>query len=682
MTAPFSQLGLALAALVFPLVVVTPRLAALARSLAAAAVDAPSAAFPPFDVNRRQDMAYFREDDPVGKQFRNGRPVRMSSWVQVKYGRFARRLNRFLRLQGEVVTIHFDEEVVPEEEFDLAGATVDCSVRDTGRWLRILTTQRTYTLTFGSSEEMHIWAHAFEFAVQHRFEDCYLLDNLIAEGTFSQIYTCHPVDAPDETYVVKRVKKRRHDEQALDWLQRERHINGLLDHQNVVQAVDMFSTADKDYLVFEYMAGGTLADLLKRRKKLPESYARVVMIQLCKALQYIHSKYVVHRDVQPANIFCSAPKFPMSIALGDFGLSNFVQDNRVNLDVLSSLVGTPPYISVDVVRKTKYGPSSDLWSVGVVLYEMLSGELPFTGRSDREKVEKIKAGVVKFDSPAWDNISNDAKGLVRQLLNVDPYKRISALGALNHAWVRRHAEYSLPVSSTGSLPTTLRPYSPPPSTSLGCVDTDLSVNKSVDGLRRSSGNPRMATSMSGFSRVPSSSTSSASRDMSTDRVEWGERPASSMGLFGGGPPPLMHHASSLSSGSGVTSAQQPRLQMTPSVRAITQKGLSRVHSDNPGRIAKLMSSNVMQKQLSLVFPYRRKLVVVARAFVAVFRLKALKHGHSATRHLSRLGQACIDDVDAMISKRKRALDELRSSRDTMSADLPHVIVAKPTAHPA
>lgn len=596
-------------------------------------------------------VADTNEDCP---EFRNGRPVRMAAWLHVKQSRFARRQTRFGKLYGEVLTFHTSESGEAVDSLDILHTHIEYTDREQKRSLRIITTRRTLTLTFASSEEAQIWAQSLRFAAEHRFEDCYRIENFMTEGTFSRIHFCRALDT-SEDFIVKIIKKRSYDIQALEWVQRERHVNSVLNHNNIVQAVDMFSTQEKDYIVFEYMRGGTLADLLKKRKKLPESYARNVMHQLFTALNYIHSNNVVHRDVQPANIFCSAHKFPMSIALGDFGLANFLSEKRVNPDVLTSMVGIPPYISVDIVRRVKYGLVADMWSAGVVLYEMLSGELPFKGETDREVVEKIKAGKVEFDSPCWDEISDDAKGLVRQLLQVDPYKRISALGSLQHRWIAAHIALSRPASSTTSLP-----VSSAPSLSI-FGDRDSPGNTSVEG-RQLSGNI-MPPSLSNFSRVASSTSSaSQSRDISTDKVDWCERQPSSMGM---GPP--MHHISSISSMSALPNVQ-PRLKMTPSVRAITRDGLQRVHSDNPYRIRQLLGSKVVQKQLAIALPYRRKFLIVARAFVAVFRLKALMHGHSITRKLSQLGRSDVEGVTEILARRTRALEEARGSNDKLSEE--------------
>eukprot|EP00171_Calliarthron_tuberculosum_P010929 IDg10929t1 len=158
------------------------------------------------------------------------------------------------------------------------------------------------------------------------------------------------------------------------------------------------------------------------------------MRELLLALQYLHSKNIVHRDVRPDNLFCSHTKFPMAIALGDFGYSNFFSDKVVNCEVLTTVIGTPPYTASEICRREKYGPPVDLWSAGVVMYELLSGRAPFEGQTDRETNENIIRGRVSFADPIWSKSSENSKKLILQLLQPDPHKRISALAALQHAW--------------------------------------------------------------------------------------------------------------------------------------------------------------------------------------------------------------------------------------------------------
>lgn len=581
--------------------------------------------------------------DPEPPKFRNGTPVRVTGWLTIRSGRLARKHHRFAKLHGEVLSFHVSEHNLAEEEFDINGALIDFSDKVGKRSFRITIGRRVLFCACSSKEEMQTWASSLSFASQRCFEKYYKLGPLIAEGTTSRVYYAYDIDSPRQNaYAVKVIKKRPHDVQSVEWVRRERHVNCLLNHPAIVQAVDMFSTVERDHLVFELMSGGTLAELLLKHKRLPESYARVVFRELMSAIYYIHSMNIVHRDVRPENIFCSAAKFPMSIALGDFGLSTFVSEKRVNQDVLTTMVGVPPYIAPDICRRLKYGPACDVWSAGVILYEMLSGEVPFKARSDREMIEKIKKGVIKFDAPVWRNVSADVKHLILQLTQRDPFKRISALGCLNHSWLTQGQSMSR-LGSLNSCPTS------PTANGVALGDRDSPGNSSLDARR----GVNIANQFSNINRVSSSTSSQSPLESNVDRSESSERQTSLLGLQ-----PSMRSMPHVSSTSSLTGQQ--RMPLTPSVRAIAEFGLQRVVSDNPGRFKRIMSSSVIQRQLSAALPYRRKLVVTARSFVAVYRLRALARGQCVTRQMSIMGsaEADVDDVNNILDQRKADMEQV------------------------
>lgn len=566
-------------------------------------------------------------------EFRNGTPPRMRQRLYVRSGGLLSSFEqRFAFLGGEVLSLFHEENVGVGEHIELSGAAIDSHSAEwlsglKPRCVRIATTRKVYILRFGTYEEADIWRRSLRFASQHRFEDCYRLGKMIAKGTFSEIFLCTAHDSAEE-YVVKRTRKEQSDNEALEGIERKRHINSMLkDSPLVVRAVDMFSTLERDYIVFEHMAGATLEDLLQRKKKLPESYARAVMKQVFMSLHYIHSNNVVHRDVQPSNIFCSATGFPMSIAIGDFDSAHFIPENCVNQEVLTTMVCISPYMSIDVARLCKYGPAADMWSAGVVLYEILSGKLPFTGRSSVEIVERIKRGRASFSDNVWETVSSDAIGLIKQLLQIDSHKRISALAALHHRWIKRPTMYSANSESCG-----MSRQMPSISKFSRIISTPSSrqSSKMTDAFRlRSNINmkqPNLADQQHHYHSLPAQS----------KNPHWGERQTLSLGT----PTPQVSSMTSLSPAiglyGGARSIKQQRMPMTPAVRAIQQVGLHRVMSHLPVRMDRLISSRVMQKQLSMALPYGRRIVVALCAFIFVSRLKALHEGNSLTKQLSRL----------------------------------------------
>lgn len=155
----------------------------------------------------------------------------------------------------------------------------------------------------------------------------------------------------------------------------------------------------------------------KKLKQLP--------INVISAIKYLNDNGIVHRDLKPENILVSDTG---DIRIIDFGLAK-----KVSSSSLHEIVGTPYYVAPEVLM-TSYSTECDMWSVGVLLYIMLCGFLPFTGNSANEVFLNILKGEFKIDTPEWSNISEQCKDLVRKLLVVKHTERIKASDALNHSW--------------------------------------------------------------------------------------------------------------------------------------------------------------------------------------------------------------------------------------------------------
>jgi len=185
-------------------------------------------------------------------------------------------------------------------------------------------------------------------------------------------------------------------------------------------------------LVMELVTGGELFDSIVDRGNYSEKDAAKVMMQLCDALAYMHEKEVVHRDLKPENILLSnrEPNAPIKVA--DFGLARVVS----NKDMMKTACGTPGYVAPEVLQNKGYtGGAIDMWSTGVILYILLCGFPPFYEEELPALFEQIMKARYDFPSPWWDNISNEAKGLVKGMLTVDPKKRLTAKQVYSNEWV-------------------------------------------------------------------------------------------------------------------------------------------------------------------------------------------------------------------------------------------------------
>lgn len=220
-------------------------------------------------------------------------------------------------------------------------------------------------------------------------------------------------------------------------LRREVDIMKRLHHPNIIQFVDVFEDADHLMMIMEYCPGQELFDVILSRKYFQEDDAKPIFAQIARALYYLHSLNILHRDVKPENVLISNipdPKTGGVVAkLLDFGLSK----NAGNGSAAKTFVGTPCYVAPEVEYTSKglggtYSFPADCWSLGAVLYVMLVARFPEFEQDHTGKV------VVKLNPALWGNVSNEAKDLIRGLMNTNSAARLTAAAALMHPWLGRY----------------------------------------------------------------------------------------------------------------------------------------------------------------------------------------------------------------------------------------------------
>jgi aurora kinase len=226
-------------------------------------------------------------------------------------------------------------------------------------------------------------------------------------------------------------------------IRREIEVHQNLAHKNILKLLSWFHDATNIYLVLEYAPGGSLYSRLKKQKKgrFDEHTAAQYVAQVADALRYMHAKNIIHRDVKPENILLGLHN---EIKLADFGYSVHSESG-----FRSTVCGTLDYLSPEVAvvmlrpgkSKEFYTKAIDQWSLGVLMYELLVGRAPFEMKSDvatQKKIAGYKGTGIKF--PAY--ISESAKALIGELLNMDAEERLGFGGVLEHPWIVRHMERS------------------------------------------------------------------------------------------------------------------------------------------------------------------------------------------------------------------------------------------------
>lgn len=243
---------------------------------------------------------------------------------------------------------------------------------------------------------------------------------------------------------------------------KEVQIMRQLDHPNIIKLVDFSESRQYYYIILELAPGGELFHQIVRLTYFSEELSRHVIVQVAKALQYLHEERgVVHRDIKPENILYNPIPFVASknpkptqpgdedkadegefmpgqgaggigqIKIADFGLSKIVWDNQT-----MTPCGTVGYTAPEIVKDERYSKSVDMWALGCVLYTLLCGFPPFYDESIEVLTEKVAKGQYTFLSPWWDDISKSAQDLISHLLTVDPEKRYTIGEFLAHPWVQ------------------------------------------------------------------------------------------------------------------------------------------------------------------------------------------------------------------------------------------------------
>ncbi|KAM9728799.1 serine/threonine-protein kinase 36 [Menidia menidia] len=246
---------------------------------------------------------------------------------------------------------------------------------------------------------------------------------LAGEGSFGRVYKGRK-KYTGQVVALKFMPKVGRSEKELRSLKREIEIMRDLQHPNIVQLFDSFETETEVVVVTEY-AEGQLFQILEDDGNLPESQVREIACQLVSALYYLHSHRILHRDMKPQNILLGKSGV---VKLCDFG---FARAMSVSTLVLTSIKGTPLYMSPELVEEKPYDHTADLWSLGCILYELHTGVPPFYTNSIFHLVQLIVRDQVKWP----DTMSNTCMSFLKGLLTKDPQKRLSWPDLLHHPFV-------------------------------------------------------------------------------------------------------------------------------------------------------------------------------------------------------------------------------------------------------
>lgn len=252
----------------------------------------------------------------------------------------------------------------------------------------------------------------------------YRLLKTIGKGNFAKVKLARHILTGREV-AIKIIDKTQLNPTSLQKLFREVRIMKGLNHPNIVKLFEVIETEKTLYLVMEYASGGEVFDYLVSHGRMKEKEARAKFRQIVSAVHYCHQKNIVHRDLKAENLLLDADA---NIKIADFGFSNeFTLGSK-----LDTFCGSPPYAAPELFQGKKYdGPEVDIWSLGVILYTLVSGSLPFDGQNLKELRERVLRG--KYRVPFY--MSTDCENILRRFLVLNPTKRCTLEQIMKDKWI-------------------------------------------------------------------------------------------------------------------------------------------------------------------------------------------------------------------------------------------------------
>lgn len=252
----------------------------------------------------------------------------------------------------------------------------------------------------------------------------YDIERTIGKGNFAVVKLARHRITKTEV-AIKIIDKSQLDASNLQKVYREVDIMKRLDHPHIIKLYQVMETKNMIYIVSEYASKGEIFDYIARYGRMAEQAARRKFWQILSAVEYCHERRIVHRDLKAENLLLDAN---MNIKIADFGFSNYYAAG----ELLATWCGSPPYAAPEVFEGKRYtGPEIDIWSLGVVLYVLVCGALPFDGSTLQSLRDRVLSG--RFRIPYF--MSEDCESLIRKMLVLEPMKRYTIEQIKKHRWM-------------------------------------------------------------------------------------------------------------------------------------------------------------------------------------------------------------------------------------------------------
>ncbi|CAD8062120.1 unnamed protein product [Paramecium sonneborni] len=262
----------------------------------------------------------------------------------------------------------------------------------------------------------------------------YSLGKVLGIGSFGKVVSARMIKNSEKQFAIKIIEKVKVKGRE-DILANEIYMLQRIDHPNIIKFHEVYQNNRNFYICMDYCKGGELVEWIPRKyKSFHEHNIQEIMKKIVSAVSYIHSQGIVHRDIKAENIMITSKKEDGEPKLIDFGLANKFDTSHIKR--LKSFAGTPMYMAPEII-KGSYDEKCDIWSLGVLLFTLLSGHLPFHGDTKAQLYDNIQKSSISFNSQVWTKISNEAKDLIKKMLQKQPGMRPNSKDLIKHAWFKK-----------------------------------------------------------------------------------------------------------------------------------------------------------------------------------------------------------------------------------------------------
>lgn len=351
----------------------------------------------------------------------------------------------YLVLHGPEITIYISKNKKDMVSFhNLSGTSIqegESIVKDKLQYYSIIIQIKKgseFKFFFDSEEKRNVWLNAIKRVTGYKiFNEHYELLHELGTGKFG-VVKLGISKLNGNKVAVKIISQQSLNSIEMELIKRELDLMKLFHHPNLVRLLDHFDNNDYIYIIMEYLEGGNLLDIIQEHseKRFTEGEVATLIKQIVSGIQYLNSYGIIHRDIKPENIMLKEKGKLLSLKIIDFGLTKILAPQ----EKLAEAMGTIMFAAPEVLKRNPYNKEIDVWSIGVVMYFLLCGQLPFDDINDDNLIKKVIYSDHAYPPELFSNRSKNCIKLIDQCLEKNPEKRITIENILIHEWITKNTK--------------------------------------------------------------------------------------------------------------------------------------------------------------------------------------------------------------------------------------------------